>query len=206
MEDNQVTTNEELAKIIGSPSDMVKQKISSELDEQMVTFIGRSSLVFISTIDRQGNPDISPKGDPAGFVKVSDNANICIPDRPGNKLLFSFHNLIANPSIGLIFVIPNYRETLRIKGKAILSKDPQLLSSMSVKGKPALLVTKIAVEECFFHCGKAMIRSKTWNPDSWEKHGKSLIAEQVANKFNGGEELSSLVEAELEKNYIEELY
>ena len=111
-----------------------------------------------------------------------------------------------NPVIGLIFVVPNFRETLRIKGKATLSKDPELLNRMSVNGKPALLATNISIEECFFHCGKAMIRSKIWEPDSWEERGKSLMAKQIAKILKADDEFSSVIESEIEKNYEQELY
>jgi len=206
MDNYQITTAEELTKLIGEPIDLVKEKVGVELDEDMVEFISKSSLVFISTIDSQGNPDISPKGDPAGFVMVKENSHLCIPDRPGNKLMFGFHNLLANPSIGLIFVVPNLRETLRIKGKAILSNDPELLDGMSVGGKPAVLATKVSVEECFFHCGKAMIRSKVWQPESWQERSKSPIVTQMAKKLDADQQLTDLIESEIESNYENELY
>jgi PPOX class probable FMN-dependent enzyme len=206
MEDYQVKTKEELADIIGEPIDFIKEKVAAALDDEMKEFVSKSTLIFVSTIDAQGNPDVSPKGDPAGFVLVNDDTHICLPDRPGNKLLYGFNNIINNPVIGLIFVVPNLRETLRIKGKASLSKDPELLNKMSVNGRPALLATNISIEECFFHCGKAMIRSKIWEPDSWEERGKSLMAKQVAKILKADDEFSSVIESEIEKNYEQELY
>ncbi|MFK7731857.1 MAG: MSMEG_1061 family FMN-dependent PPOX-type flavoprotein [Pseudomonadales bacterium] len=206
MDPHQIHSHEALNALLGEPNEVVQQKIHDQLDPEMREFIAASSLVFISTLDANGLPDISPKGDPAGFVAVHDNNTLSIPERPGNKLMFGFHNVLNNPAIGLIFVIPNCRETLRIKGKATLTQDPELLAAMSVGDKPALLATKVVVQECFFHCGKAMIRSKVWQPDTWGATRKSLIAKQVARQLDGGEEVEQFVESELEKNYIEELY
>jgi PPOX class probable FMN-dependent enzyme len=206
MNEHQIKTKEDLAELYGEANDLVKAKVVPELDDAMKDFIAKSSLVFIATIDANGNPDVSPKGDPAGFVLVENNALIHIPDRPGNKLIFGFNNLIDNPAIGVIFVVPNSRETLRIKGKALLTKDPELLAKLTAAGKPALLATSVAIEECFFHCGKAMIRSKTWSPEDWIDSGKSHIAKSIAKKMNGDSELEDIVEAELEKSYRENLY
>jgi len=206
MSDFQIKTNQALIEIIGEPIDFVKEKVSTQLDEEMKEFIATSSLIFISTIDHNGNPDISPKGDPAGFVVVDGYSLIHIPDRPGNKLIFGFNNIIRNPSVGILFVTPNSRETLRIKGNATINNNPALLENMAVNGKPALLITSIAIEECFFHCGKAMIRSKIWSPDSWEERGKSIIVKQTAKKLNADKDLEALIETEIEKNYEQELY
>ena len=206
MDKYQIKTAEKLTELMGEPINFVKEKVGVQLDDEMIEFISKSSLVFISTIDNQGNPDISPKGDPAGFVVVHDESHLCIPDRPGNKLMFGFHNVINNPSIGLIFVVPNLRETLRIKGKATLSNDPELLDGMSVGGKPALLATKVSVEECFFHCGKAMIRSKVWQPESWQERSKSPIVTQAAKKLGADKQLTDYIESEIENNYENELY
>ncbi len=106
----------------------------------------------------------------------------------------------------MIFVTPNSLETLRIKGKATLHNDPALLEQMSVKGKPALLCTRVHIEECFFHCGKAMIRSDVWNPDSWGERGRSFVLRQMRRKYNTDDQMDELMESELEKNYREELY
>ena len=206
MSEYAVNTKQQLTEIIGEPVEFVKQKVSSELDEEMKAFIATSSLIFISTLDAAGNPDISPKGDPAGFVIVEGASTLYIPDRPGNKLMFGFNNIVDNPAIGVLFVTPNSRETLRIKGKATLTRDPELLGKMSVKGKPALLVTSVAIEECFFHCGKAMIRSKIWNPDSWDDKGESLLIKQMARKLDADEALEKMIEEGIEDNYRNELY
>lgn len=206
MSKHQITTPEQLTQLLGEPIEIIKDKVENRLDEDMTAFISSSTLIFVSTIDAQGKPDVSPKGDPTGFVYVEDNTTIHIPDRPGNRLMYGFNNILNDPAIGIIFVTPNARETLRIKGKATLHNDPALLEKMSVNGKPALLSTRVEVEECFFHCGKAMIRSNIWNPDSWGEQGKSMILRQLARNLNADEELETLIESEMEKNYREELY
>ena len=161
MEDKHIIDSEEqLQSIIGEPLDFIKDKVESSLDDSMIEFIRRSPLLFFSTIDEHGQIDSSPKGDAAGFVKTDAAGNVLITDRPGNKLVFGFRNILSNPNVGLIFVVPNMRETLRIKGRAAITNEPTLLQELSAKGKPALLCTRVEVTECFFHCGKAMIRSK----------------------------------------------
>ena len=203
MSEHIINTVEALVEHMGEANDFVKSKIVAELEPEMESFIASSTLVLISTLDAQGNPDISPKGDPAGFVYVESPTQLHIPDRPGNKLVMGFRNLLDNPSIGLLFVTPNSRETLRVKGKATLSKDPALLERLSAKGKPALLATTVDIEECFFHCGKAMIRSGMWQPDTWPERASSIIAKQAARKLDVE---TKVIEDALEENYRDELY
>ena len=201
-----IETTDDLQSVIGEPMEFLLEKVVDSLDENMRGFIARSPLVFVSTIDRKGLPDVSPKGDPAGFVQVDGQGNLLIPERPGNRLTFGFHNILNNGQIGLIFVVPNERETLRVKGRANLRQDPEQLEAMTVKGKPALLYTHVNVTEAFFHCGKAMIRSKMWQPDSWGGSEKSAMVRQLASRMGGDDQLEEIIDAEIEKSYVEELY
>ena len=146
-----------LESVIGLPKEIVRAKVLTQLDEVMKEFIGKSPLVFISSIDANGHVDISPKGDPCGFVKIDASGNLLIPERPGNKLTFGFRNILRNGEIGLIFIVPNQRETLRVKGIATLHNEPSVLAKLQVNNKPALLCTYVDVKECFMHCGKALI-------------------------------------------------
>src|SRR5690606_16113617 len=208
MDTQHVIRNEsELESVIGPPME-VRAKIRPQLDEVMKEFIGRSPLVFVSTIDANGHVDVSPKGDPCGFVKIDAAGNLLIPDRPGNRLTFGFRNILRNGQIGLIFVVPNQRETLRVKGIATLHKDPGLLAAMQVNGKPALLCTYVEVKECFMHCGKALVRSKLWQPQEWDTFRDSLGARQLAPVFGGdaSERAVQTTEKLLEKAYKDELY
>jgi PPOX class probable FMN-dependent enzyme len=201
-----ITSEEELDSIFGEPHELVKQKSQDFLDDNMMEFIRRSSLICLSTIDNKGQVDISPKGDAPGFVQIDDETHLTIPDRPGNRLVMGFRNMLKNNNIGIIFIAPNMRETLRVKGQAVISRDPSLLQELSAKGKPALLATCITVDECFFHCGKALIRSKMWKPNEWETYNDSLMVRNVASKISGGAEIEKAIEAEVEENYREELY
>lgn len=201
-----ITDESQLERIIGEPLDFVRAKIASELDEVMKAFIARSPLLFVSTIDANGHIDVSPKGDPGGFVQADDRDNLLIPERPGNKLTFGFRNILRNGQIGLIFVVPNQRETLRVKGLASLHSDPEVLNLMKVNGKPALLYTRVEVRECFFHCGKALIRSKLWQPEFWDNTAESLGARQFSSLSGGSEDAYNATMERLEKSYRDELY
>ncbi len=201
-----INTEAELQAVVGEPRDFVRVKIASRLDPIMREFIRRSPLVFLSTIDENGHVDISPKGDPCGFVTVDDSGKLLVPERPGNKLTFGFRNILRNGQVGLIFLVPNQRETLRVKGLASLHRDPDVLEQMQVNGKPALLYTRIDVKECFFHCGKALIRSRLWQPECWENGDESLGARQFSTLGNGGDEAYQNTLARLEQSYKDELY
>jgi PPOX class probable FMN-dependent enzyme len=167
---------EQLRELIPSPKASVAQKVTTALDEEAMRFIAASPLVFVATVDAQQRLDVSPKGDAPGFVQVQDARTLLLPERAGNRLTFGFQNILQTGSIGLIFVVPGVRETLRINGRATLSKDPALRRQLAAGDKPALLVTRIAVEECFFHCAKAFIRSGTWEPASWAPQAAATAA------------------------------
>jgi PPOX class probable FMN-dependent enzyme len=201
-----ITREDQLSAIFGEPSDLVKQKIGDSLNESMRTFIGRSPLIFYSTVDSQGLIDVSPKGDAPGFVHIEEDGSLLIPDRPGNKLTYGYRNLLSNPGIGLIFVVPSMRETLRVKGRAVISNDPVWLDLLSAQGKPATLCAHVQVEECFFHCGKAMIRSKLWKPEKWTEYNDSLLAKGLASKIDSAEITEELIQVHLERSYEENLY
>lgn len=202
----EIKTESELESIIGPPMD-VKAKILTQLDELMKEFISKSPLVFISTIDANGHVDVSPKGDPCGFIEIDANGNLLIPDRPGNRLTFGFRNILRNGEIGLIFLAPNQRETLRVKGVATLHNDPVVLDSLQVNKKPALLCTYVEVKECFMHCGKALVRSKLWQPEYWDTSTDSIGAKQLAPALGGaGDGSVQRTKDILDKAYTDELY
>jgi PPOX class probable FMN-dependent enzyme len=123
--------------------------------------------MLLASADSDGRVDISPKGDPEGFVKVIDEQTLAIPDRPGNNRADSLENILQNPKVGLIFMIPGKRETLRVSGTASIVRDQGLRDSMAVKGKSPAIAIVVIVEEAFFHCSKCMIRSKLWQPEHW---------------------------------------
>lgn len=201
-----ITREDQLTDILGEPSELVKQKFGETLNEAMKEFIRRSPLVFYATTDADGLIDVSPKGDAPGFVQVDSNGNLLIPDRPGNKLAYGYRNLLSNPAIGLIFVVPTMTETLRVKGTAVISRDPEILAQLGARGKPATLCAHIEVNACFFHCGKAMIRSEMWKPGNWTEYKDSLLAKGLATQIKAKEITEQVVEDALEQSYEQNLY
>jgi PPOX class probable FMN-dependent enzyme len=145
----------------------VVDKTLSTLDRHCLTFIARSPFVLVSTSDGAGRMDISPKGDAPGFVRVLDEKTLVIPDRPGNQRFDTFRNLFQSPRVGLIFLVPGKRETLRIGGRAEVVRDATLLESLNAQGEVPALAIAVHVDEAFFHCSKCMIRSRLWQHEQW---------------------------------------
>lgn len=164
-----VKTKEELRRIVGAPNKLAHQKIIPYLDRHCREFIKHSPFVIIATADHKGICDSSPRGDHAGFVQVVDEKRLLIPERRGNQKVDSLENILSNPQIGLLFLIPGIEETLRINGKACIVKDKTMLETMAVHNETPLLAIDVEVQECFLHCSKAFKRSKLWNPESWER-------------------------------------
>lgn len=201
----QLTTEDEVTAILGEPPDFVRGKVGDRVDASAAAFIARSPLVFVGTVDRDGGIDVSPKGDAPGFVHLAGPRALLIPERKGNNLAFGPHNILATGRIGLIFVVPGLRETLRVNGAATLGNDPALLDRLGARGRPALLCTEVSVEECFFHCGKALIRSRAWDPGSWDADGDSPMVTQVVDALGGDPALLPVVHAQIEQNYVDDL-
>jgi PPOX class probable FMN-dependent enzyme len=201
----QITSADQVTAILGEPPAFVRAKVAGHVDASAAEFIAQSPLVFVATVDEAGRLDVSPKGDDPGFVRVEGPGSLLIPERTGNNLAFGPHNILATGRIGLIFVVPGQRETLRVNGGATLTNDPALLEQLSARGRPALMCTAVNVEECFFHCGKAMIRSRAWDPDTWSVGGDSLMVAQFVEALGGDPSLHSVVADEIERNYVDEL-
>jgi uncharacterized protein len=162
-----VTSEVELRALIGSPSELAVKKELRALDTHARTFIGRAPFALMATSGADGRCDVSPKGDAPGFVLVLDDGHLAVPDRPGNRRLDGMRNILENPHVGLIFLIPGKQETLRVNGRAAIVRDADLLARMEVGGKRPQLAVVVDVEECFFHCPKAFMRSKLWQPEHW---------------------------------------
>jgi PPOX class probable FMN-dependent enzyme len=160
--DNIITTEEELREILGHPSEIVTRKTINYIDENCRSFIESSPFLTIATADLNGNFDVSPKGDPSGFVKILNKKTLAIPDRPGNHKADTFTNILQNPNVGLIFLIPGVKETLRVNGKAKIVTDKSVLELLVCDGKVPSLAIIVEVKEAFMHCAKCMIRSKLW--------------------------------------------
>ncbi len=133
----------------------------------MAEFIARSPFFLIATANADGSCDISPKGDPPGAVRVLDARTLAIPDRLGNRRIDGFQNILTNPHVGLIFLIPNDDETLRVNGRAFITTDPELLASMAIDGRAPKLATIVEVDEAYMHCARAFLRAGLWKPETW---------------------------------------
>ena len=160
-----VSSEERLREIIGGPSALVAAKVADRLNDLTRQFVERSPFVCVATSRPDGGLDISPRGDPAGFVRILDDRRLLIPERPGNRLADTLTNLLADPRIGLLFLIPGVGETFRVNGRAAIVDDPVLLAESAVEGRVPKLGVLVTVEEAFTHCPKALIRSDLWNPE-----------------------------------------
>ena len=165
--DDILTTEQELRALIGVPGARSLQKERRVLDEHDRAFIACAPFLLLATSDESGRCDVSPKGDAPGFVQVLDERRLVIPERPGNKRLDGMLNLLTNPHVGLIFMVPGRQETLRVNGKACITRDRQLLERCTAQGKLPLVAIGVEVEQCFLHCPKAFIRSRLWHHQSW---------------------------------------
>jgi len=167
-----ITTEAQLRAILGTPSEVVKNKSISILDKHCRKFIEHSPFLTIASTNGNGETDVSPKGDPAGFVKVLDEKTLAIPERLGNKRADTFVNILHHPGVGLLFFIPGIKETLRVNGKAQIVTDLGIREQLKFKNKLPQLALIVHIEEAFMHCSKCMVRSKLWtdiDPDIREK-------------------------------------
>jgi PPOX class probable FMN-dependent enzyme len=160
-----ISDEAELRDAMGSPKQIVLDKQTDRLNELTKQFIERSPFVCVASAHPEGGLDVSPRGDPAGFVRVLDERTLLLPDRPGNKLADTLTNLLADPRIALLFLIPGVGDTFRVNGRARITDDPGLLAPCAVEGKVPKLGILVSIEEAYTQCAKALIRSDLWNPD-----------------------------------------
>ena len=201
---NSIKNETKLRTIYKNPGDLAVKKSLSHLDKHLRHFINLSPFLVLSTVRPDGYCDASPRGDAPGFVRILDDKNIFLPDRPGNNRLDSLTNILSNPGIGLLFMIPGLEETLRVNGKAHIISDITLLKPSIVHKKIPKSGLKITINECYIHCGKALRRSKIWNNETHIKKGiypsigKILVDQQAAPGMSV-EELDSFAEKEYKK-------
>ena len=174
-----IATEEGLEGILGQPSPRVLAKVVNALDDICLAFIARSPFVIVASHGAEGRVDVSPKGDPAGFVHVLDRCTIAIPERPGNRRADTFRNVLRQPRVGLIFIVPGKGETLRVSGTARIARDAWLLERLAIAGRVPVLALVVTVEEAFVHCTKCMVRSRMWQPRSWNSEGLASIGEAM---------------------------
>lgn len=202
---NEVTTVDELRAIVGHPIEAVAKKVTDRLSGAHRLWLAHSPLGFVATTDAQGRVDVSPKGDPPGFVQVLDEMTIAIPERPGNKRVDGYLNVLQRPHVGTLFVIPGRGDTLRINGHARILSDADYFDAMVVQGKRPILALEIAVEEVFFHCAKAFLRSDAWDPQRWDPTAVPSVA-QMAKAMRTDMSLEELERYFSEENMRSMLY
>ncbi|MDX6743559.1 pyridoxamine 5'-phosphate oxidase family protein [Actinocorallia sp. A-T 12471] len=199
---SEITSEAELRELLGEPTPRAVAKERVALHDRDLEWIAASPFLVMATGDAAGNLDASPKGDPTGsFVHVIDRVTLAIPERPGNRRADGYRNILANPGIGLLFLIPGRNETLRVNGRARLVRDAPYFDELVVKGHRPILAVEVAVEQIFFHCAKAFLRSGLWRPATWEPDVLPSHANLVKETMETPESV-----AELEAYYAPESY
>jgi uncharacterized protein len=202
-----VTSPEALRALVGKPSELAVRKEISHLDAHCRAFIARSPFVLIATSGASGRADVSPKGDPPGFVQVLDEHRLVIPDRPGNRRLDGMRNLLENPHVGLLFLIPGLEETLRVNGRAWIMRDEAVLARCAVMGKRPTLALGVYAEECFIHCAKAFKRAQLWQPDQWpDRAGLASPSEMLVDHARPKDMTVPQMDRLLRESYSKNLY
>lgn len=199
-----IATEAQLRETLGHPSRAVRSKAVSFLDAATRAFIARSPFVLIGTADAQGHQDISPKGDPPGFAQVLDEHTLLIPDRPGNRRADTFTNILQNPQVALLFMIPDRAETLRVNGRAQIVRDEPLRQRCAINGKAPNFLIAVTVQEAFFHCSKCVVRSRLWSEQDWPQTADlptlaEMLVMQGKSQISAGE-LQTLLDADVQDN------
>lgn len=206
-----VIEDEEALRALFPPThDLAITKCQDRLGVHAKAFIARSPFLCIGTQSADGSGDVSPRGDPCGFVKVLDDKTLLIPDRPGNNRLDTQSNIVANPAVGLLFMVPGFDETMRVNGRARLTRDPELLELLEVNGRAPTLAMVVTVDEVFIHCAKAFRRAKLWDGDAIQdrKEMPSLV-KMVLDETTGAPQdpaEQEALDARLEEGYRATMY
>ena len=202
----EITDVARLREIMGEPTGPALDKDRDRLEPMHEAFLERSPFCVLSTSDADGRCDASPKGDPVGSWHVVDDTTLAIPERPGNRRADGFVNVLANPHVGLLFLVPGRGDTLRVNGRARLLDDAPYLDELAVKGKRPVLVLEVAIEQIFFHCSKAFLRSNLWKPETWNPESapsRAEIAHQMERKNQSLEEIREYYDS---PEYAKHLY
>ncbi|RBY97035.1 pyridoxamine 5'-phosphate oxidase family protein [Blastococcus sp. TF02-8] len=189
---HEITSEDELRALLGEPVPAALRKERTALADVDRQWLAASPFCLVATSGADGSCDVSPKGDPPGFTLVLDEHTIAIPERAGNRRADGYRNILANPHVGLVHLLPGRTDTLRINGRARLTTDPQLLDRMVVKGHRPVLAVVVDIEQVFHHCGKAFLRSQLWDPESWDPDAvptRARIAHALERKDEPLEEL-----------------
>jgi PPOX class probable FMN-dependent enzyme len=201
----EVESEEVLRDLLGPVMPRAATKVKPSLHQVTRDWLARSPFCLISTSAPDGSCDVSPKGDPAGFTLVLDDTTIAIPDRAGNRRADGFLNLLGNPQIGLIYLVPGRGDTLRINGRARIVSEAPFFDQMIVAGNRPRLAVVVDVQEVFFHCSKAFLRSKLWDPQTWEPDALPSRA-QISHQLQPGKESLQQLEEYYGSRYADGLY
>ncbi|MFG3578879.1 pyridoxamine 5'-phosphate oxidase family protein [Micromonospora chersina] len=205
MTTREITSPEELAELLGAPNQRARDKERTVLHQRDREWLAASPFCLVATAGADGSCDVSPKGDPAGFTRVLDETTIAVPERPGNRRADGYRNILANPHVGLIFLIPGRTDTLRINGRARLVADAPYFADMEVKGHRPVLAVEVSIEQIFYHCAKAFLRSELWKPETWRPDALPTRARLVKEVEAPTENLADL-ERHYGPDYARKLY
>jgi len=193
---------DQVREILGEANPMARKKIYTHLNSSMQGFIASSPLVMVSTVDADGFPTISPKGDEAGFVRITDEGRLLIPELRGNKLAFSLANIVNKSKVALFFLVPGTSETLRVHGTCRLLSGDEISRSLASKTQQALLAIEVQVASAYFHCGKALLRSHLWQPEHWPQAVHISLGQQVADNLGESDEFAEDLDKVIKNRYI----
>lgn len=205
-----IKDEQSLRSLFHAVNPVAAQKTIRFLDKHAQEFIRRAPFLCLGTQNPDGKADVSPRGDPVGFVSILDDRTLAIPDRPGNNRLDSLANIVANPSVGLLFIIPGFEDTLRVNGQATLTTDPEILAGMAVDGRIPRLAIVVRITEVFMHCAKAFRRSHLWDPAHYQdRREMPSLSRIVLDQTTGAPEDASAmrrIDDELEEDYKQTMY
>lgn len=202
---SEITTESHLRELLGTPLQRALDKDRSTLTVEHRQWLAASPFCLVATADAEGRCDVSPKGDPAGFALAVDDTTIAVPERPGNRRADGFVNILQNPHVGLIFLVPGRGDTLRVNGRARLLTDAPYAGRMEVRGHRPVVILEVAVEQVFFHCAKAFLRSSLWEPESWQPDAVASRAE-IARSLERPDDSIEELEAYYGAQYRDGLY
>jgi PPOX class probable FMN-dependent enzyme len=198
----EIASAAELRELVGAPAGRAVTKVRATLHPHQRSWIAASPYFFLATSDASGRCDVSPKGDPPGSVRVLDDATLIVPDRPGNRRVDSYLNVLSNPHVALIFLVPGRLDTLRVNGRGRLLREAPFFDELVVNGHRPSLALLVEIEEAFCHCPKASRRSSVWQPETWPDPASLPSTAQLSRDVAGGPETLE----ELERYYSPEQY
>ncbi|GAA2444534.1 pyridoxamine 5'-phosphate oxidase family protein [Actinomadura vinacea] len=201
----EITSETELQELLGTPMPRAVTKERRRLHDRDREWLARSPFCLVATSSAEGDCDVSPKGDPPGFTLVLDDTTIALPERPGNRRADGFRNILSNPRVGLIYLVPGRGETLRVNGRARLVREAPFFDRMVVKGHRPRLALVVEIEQIFFHCAKAFLRSALWKPESWEPDALPSLA-RIVKDVQRVEETVEELESYYGAQYAARLY